>query len=109
MPMADDHTPSPLTRLAAAAGLALLGMTLAWFVVPALQQSDALLRDGVRATATVVSVQDTTCYYSRFRGRDPYPCVEVTGEWTHDAVIYRTVIGHRPPHSVAPGRQLTIV
>ncbi len=108
--MADAHTSSPLTRLAAAAGLALLGMTLAWYTLPALQRSDALIRDGVRATATVVSVEDTTCYYSRFRRSQAFPCVEVTGEWIHHAVTYRTVIGRHPrPHAFAPGRQLTVV
>jgi hypothetical protein len=110
MSMADARTSSPLTRLAAAAGLALLGMTLAWYTLPALQRSDALIRDGVRATATVVALEDTTCYYSRFRGSQAFPCVEVTGEWIHHAVTYRTVVGRHPrPHALAPGRQLTVV
>jgi hypothetical protein len=33
-----------------------------------------------------------------------------TGEWFHDAVTYRTVIGHHSrPHDFAPGRQLTVI
>ena len=108
--MAVQQTPSQRTRLAAAAGLALLGATLAWFVVPTLQRSDALLRDGTRATATVVSVEDTTCHYSRFRGSESFPCDAVTGEWRHDAITYRTVIGHhKRPHAFTPGRQVTVV
>jgi hypothetical protein len=110
MSMADEHTPSPLARCAAAVGLALAGMALAIVAIPALRRSDALLRDGVRATATVVSLEDTTCYYSKVRRGKAYPCVKVTGEWIHDALTYRAVIGHHPrPHDFAPGRRLTVV
>lgn len=101
---------SLLTRFTAAAALALLGGTIAWFVVPVMQQSDALLRDGVRAAATVVSLDDTTCHDSRFRRRQAYPCVAVTAAWTHDGVTYRAVIGYpTAPHGFALGRQVTVV
>ena len=44
------------------------------------------------------------------RGTEAYPCVAVTGQWTHDAVTYRAVIGHPTrPHTFALGRQVTVV
>jgi hypothetical protein len=110
MSMADAPTASPLARLVAAIAFAVLGVTIAWFAVPLLQRSDALLRDGVRATATVVSIESSTCFDSRFRNRHSFPCDAVTGEWIHDGVTYRTIIGHHQrPHAFARGRQLTVV
>jgi hypothetical protein len=102
--MADEPAPSRLARVAATVGFALAGMTLAAFAAPALRR-DALLRDGVRATATVVALEDTTCHYANGRRRTPFPCVKVTGEWTHEALTYRAVIGHHPkPHDFVRGR-----
>ncbi len=99
-----------LGQVLAATVFALAGATLAYFVWPQMHRSDALLRDGVRAEATVVALDATTCTSSSFRKSWPYPCFEATGQWTHDGVVYRSTLGHYKDAAKAPlGTTVAIV
>ena len=86
------HT--PLGQMLGATGLALAGATLAAFVWPQMRRSDLLLRNGVRAEATVVALDADTCVYTNRRTNRAYPCFRATGEWTHAGVAYRATLGY---------------
>ena len=93
---------TPLGRVLAAVALALLGTAVAVFVFPLMRQGDLLLRDGTRAEATVIAIEDATCFYTNRRANREYPCFRATGEWIHDGAVYRAILGYYKQRNEAP-------
>lgn len=94
--MAEELRPFQLSRWLAGLALATMGMGLAHFEIETRKTFDERVRNSVRATAKVVSVENATCnkYLSKRGPPDPYPCHKVEGEWQHDGQVYREVLGH---------------
>ena len=94
--MAEELRPFQLSRWLAGLALAAMGLGLAHFAIETLKTFDESVRNSVRATARVVSVENATCkkYLSKRGPPDPYPCHKVEGEWHHDGEVYREVLGH---------------
>jgi hypothetical protein len=73
----------PLGKTLAATIFALACVTLAASVWPQMHRSDLLLREGIRAEATVVALDPDTCVHANSRVNREYPCFRATGTWSH--------------------------